>query len=469
MTTYLTALCVLVGATVPLGLAAFACSSVDQDGGAEHVGPSGEDLLGHARFSGFDALTDRNASRMLDWGREIFRFDTFGDERFWGGELRLHEAIAAVTPAQAQALGLKVDADALPSWLRRKIALGRIDLDDPTVTLRLLQLDAVLGVTGFFDDRGALISIGLQCAFCHSTVNDSVAPGVGKRLDGWANRDLNVGAIIASAPDLDPFVTLLRVVDPDITEEDVRAVFLSWGPGKFDAQLILDGKAFQPDGTSAATLLPNAFDMAGFNEHTWTGNWGSVPYWNSYVAVNLLRGVGNFFDPRFDDAGKYPIAAAFGLGRVTVDPEEDRVTPKLPALHFYQLALPSPKPEPGVDFDEEAAERGHDLFTGQARCTRCHNEPLWTDAGRNLHTPEEMRIDPFQANRAPGNSYKTMNLAALFIRERGLFMRPENKGRFYHDGRFATLLDVVQSYDERFGLGLTPEQERDLVEYLKSL
>ncbi|WP_437682527.1 hypothetical protein [Sorangium sp. So ce131] len=469
MTTHLTTLFVLAGATVPLGLTALDCSSAEGDGGAEHVGPAGDDLLGHARFSGFDALTDRATRRMLERGRDIFRFDTFGDEQFWGGELRLHEAIAAVTPADALNLGLKVDADALPPRLRRQIARGQVDLDDPAVTLGLLRLNAILGVTGFFDGRGDLISIGLQCAFCHSTVNDSVAPGVGRRLDGWANRDLNVGAIIASAPDLDPFVTLLRVVDPDITEDDVRAVLRSWGPGKFDAQLILDGKAFQPDGTSAATLLPNAFDMAGFNEHTWTGNWGSVPYWNAYVAVNLLRGIGNFFDPRLDDASKYPIAAFFELGHVTVDPERDRVTSKLPALHFYQLALPSPRPEPGVDFDEDAAERGHELFTGQARCTRCHNEPLWTDAGWNLHTPAEMRIDAFQASRAPGNSYKTMNLAGLFIRERGLFMRPENRGRYYHDGRFPTLLDVVQSYDARFDLGLTPEQESDLVEYLKSL
>ncbi|WP_437656321.1 hypothetical protein [Sorangium sp. So ce1182] len=469
MNRYVTTLFALAGATVPFGLAAFACSSADRDEATEHVAAAGDDLLGHARFGDFDAATDRNARRLLERGREIFRFDTFGDEQFWGGELRLHEAIAGVTPAQALGLGLKVDADALPPRLRDQIARGRADLDDPAVTLRLLRLDAVVGVTGFFDDGGHLISIGLQCAFCHATVNDSVAPGVGERLDGWANRDLNVGAIVASAPSLQPFVTLLRAVDPDITEADVRTVLLSWGPGKFDAQLILDGKAFQPDGTSAATLIPNAFDMAGFNEHTWTGNWGSVPYWNAFVAVNEMHGRGNFFDPRLDDAGKYPIAAAFGLGHVTVEPEEDLVTSKLPALHFYQLALPSPRPAPGIDFDERAAARGHDLFIGQARCTRCHNDPLRTDAGWNLHTPEEMRIDDFQASRAPGDSYKTMNLAGLFIRERGLFMRPENKGRYYHDGRFATLLDVVRSYNERFALGLTSPQKRDLVEYLKSL
>ncbi|KYF78373.1 hypothetical protein BE17_36820 [Sorangium cellulosum] len=469
MKTYLKTLFALAGATVPFGLAAFACSSAGRDEAPEHIAPAGDELIGAGRFGDFDATTDRNARRMLERGREIFRFDTFGDEQFWGGELRLHEAIAGVTPAQARGLGLKVDAGALPPRLRDQIARGQVDLDDPAVTLRLLRLGAVVGVTGFFDDRGGLISIGLQCAFCHSTVNDSVAQGVGERLDGWANRDLNVGAIIASAPNLQPFVALLRAVDRDITEADVRNVLLSWGPGKFDAELILDGKAFRPDGTSAATLIPNAFDMAGFNEHTWTGNWGSVPYWNAFVAVNEMHGRGNFFDPRLNDRVKYPVAAAARLWDVKVAPEEDLVTSKLPALHFYQLALPSPRPVPGVDFDERAAARGHDLFTGQARCTRCHHEPLLTDAGWNLHTPEEMRIDAFQANRAPGGSYKTMNLTGLFIRERGLFMQRENKGRYYHDGRFATLLDVVRSYNERFRLGLAPPQKLDLVEYLKSL
>jgi hypothetical protein len=456
----------LIAAAVPFGLVASACNSADHDEREEDIAPHGEELGGHVRFSNFDADTDRNSRRMLKQGREIFRFDTFGDEEFWGGELRLHEAIARLTPTQALELGLKVDADALPRRLRDQIKRGEVDLDDPAVTLRLLQFDAVLGVTGFFDDRGGLTSLGIQCAFCHSTVNDSVRPGIGKRLDGWANRDLDVGRIIASAPNLAPLVARL----PGTNEVFVREVLNSWGPGKFDALLFLDGQAFQPDGRSAATMLPNAYDMAGFNLHTWTGDWGSVPYWNAFVAVVLLRGKGNFFDPRLNDATKFPIAAALGLGNVTVEPpEEDLVTSKLPALHFYQVALPSPKPRPGVDFNEAAAERGHELFIGQAHCNNCHREPLWTDPGWNLHTPEEMMIDDFQANRAPGSSYKTMNLAGLFIREQGLFMRPGNEGRFYHDGRFATLLDVVRSYNERFGLGLTSRQKRDLVEYLKSL
>ncbi|WP_437746046.1 hypothetical protein WMF39_14190 [Sorangium sp. So ce1504] len=469
MTTHLTTLLVLVGATVPLGVAALACNSADRGEGAEHVASAEDELPRRARFSNFDATIERNTRNLLQRGQEIFRFDTFGDEEFWGGELRLHQSIANVTPAQALGLGLKVDADALPSRLREKIARGRVNLDDPAVTLSLLQLDAILGVTGFFDDSGNLISIGLQCALCHSTVNDSVRPGIGTRLDGWANRDLDVGAIIATAPTVQPIVDLLPKVPEGINEEGVRRVLRSWGPGKYDAQLLLDGKAFRPDGKTAATLLPNAFDVGGVNEHTWTGNWGSVPYWNAYVAVTQLHGKGNFFDPRLNDKDKYPNAAATGIWNVIVDPKKDLVTSKLPALHFYQLALPAPKPEPGLDFDREAAERGAKLFTGDAKCTDCHNKPLWTDAGWNLHTPDEMGIDAFQANRAPGNSYKTMNLAALFVRELGLFMKPKNKGRFYHDGRFETLLDVVRSYNERFDLRLDSSQKRDLVEYLKSL
>lgn len=479
MKTHLTALFVLVGATVPLGLSALSCGSADQDEAAEHVASTEDELRPparehelrpRARFGNFDFLAERNARELFERGRKIFRFDTFGDEQFWGGKLRLHESIAQVTPAQAlNELGLKVDADMLPPELRDQIARGQVDLNNPEVTVSLLRLNAVLGVTGFFNERGELVSIGLQCAFCHSTVNDSVIHGVGKRLDGWGNRDLDVGAIVASAPTLQPILDFLPKEPEGLTEQGLRRILRSWGPGKYDAQLILDGKAFRPDGKPAATLIPNAFDMDGHNLHTWTGDWGAVPYWNAYVAVTQLHGKGNFFDPRLNDPEKYPNAAATGIWNVKVRPENDLVTSKLPALHFYQLALPAPSPVPGVDFDREAAARGEELFTGKAKCTNCHNKPLWTDAGYNLHTPREMRIDAFQANRAPGDAYRTMNLSALFVRERGLFMRPENKGRFYHDGRFKTLLDVVRSYDERFRLGLDPREERQLVEYLKSL
>lgn len=420
----------------------------------------------------------QNAAQMVTQGREIFRFDSFGDEQFWSDALQLHKAIEGerfggigngLTPQQALDLGLKVDVEALPGSVVQQLEQGAVDLSDVAVTLALIKQDAVLGVKGTFNSDGSLKSVGLTCALCHSTVNDSLAPGVGERLDGWANHDLNVGAIIALAPNLQPIVDLLRIVHPDITDSQVRDVLQSWGPGKFDAQLLLDGKAFTPEGKPAATLIPDAFGLAGYNQHAWTGDWGTVTYWNAFVAVLELRGVGTFFDPRLDDADKFPIAAAKEFGHISVDPKEDQVTPKLPALHFFQLALPAPKPKAGVDFDAGAAERGSELFGGKARCGSCHVEPLWTEPGWNLHTPDEMRIDGFQANRAPGDAYKTMNLAGIFVRERGLFMRPENKGRFYHDGRFNTLLDVVDSYDARFDLGLSNQEKRDLVEYLKSL
>jgi hypothetical protein len=429
----------------------------------------------------------KNAAQMLTQGREIFRFDTFGDEQFWEDALHLHQAIegqqfggvgAGLSPAQALELGLKVDVDALPQDIVQALEAGQVDLNDVAVTLALLKLDAVVGVKGTFNGN-SLQSVGITCALCHSTVDDSLTHGVGHRLDGWANRDLNVGAIIAFAPTVQPLTDLLKIVNPDITDENVRTVLNSWGPGKFDAELVLDGKASNPQQVTngvvtatnvpGATLLPNAYGLAGFNQHTWTGDWGSIPYWNAFVAILEMHGVGNFFDPRLDNAAKFPIAAAKKFGHITVDPDEDLVTAKLPPLHLYQLSLPAPQPRAGIDFDEAAAKRGDELFSGKANCTQCHAEPLWTDPGWNLHTPAEMKIDAFQANRAPGDTYKTMNLAGLFVREEGLFMKDENAGRFYHDGRFKTLLDVVDSYNARFDLKLTDSEEKDLVEYLKSL
>lgn len=431
----------------------------------------------------FDAQLIQNVARMLEEGKRTFRYDTFGDEAFWGDTLRLHQAIAGsalggvgpgISPRAALNAGLKVDVDRLPISLITQLRTKRVNLDDPAVTLTLLKLKAVVGVTGFFNSDGSIRSVGLQCAICHSTVNNSLTFGIGHVLDGWANRDLNIGAIAAQAPNLQPIADLLGV---DVAT--VRQVLNSWGPGKFDAELFLDGKAFNPQqvshgvvtGTnvSGATMNPNAFGLAGFNQHTWTGAWGTVSYWNAFVANLELRGKGNFYDPRLDNAAQYPVAARNRLGHIRTPPEEDRITSKLPALHFYQLAIPVPKPKPGVDFDRSAARRGDSLFVGKARCNDCHVKPLWTEPGWNLHKPEEIGIDSFQADRGPDRVYKTQNLAALFIRERGLFMSPENKGRFYHDGRFKTLLDVVNHYDIHFSLGLTDGEKADLVEYLKSL
>lgn len=423
-----------------------------------------------------------NAKELISEGQQTFRFNTFGDEAFWGGKLQLHQAVNGLSPRNALALGLKVDSQALSPSLIEAIKHGRVNLDDPAVTRLLIKQNAVLGVVGFFANNGMLNSVGLTCALCHSTVDNSVVPGIGNRIDGLANRDLNVGAITAAAPNLQPVVDLLRLAPADagITAAQVRAILNSWGPGKFDAELFLDGKAFNPQqitngvvtGTHVpgATLLPNARGLPGHNLHTWTGGWGTVTYWNAFVAVDELHGIGTFFDERFDNAEQFPIAAAAHLGHVSVDnPDDDRVTGKLAALHFYQLALPAVQPRPGIDFDPAAAARGDELFSGKAACNSCHREPLWTEPGWNQHPADEMKIDSFEADRAPGHAYRTMNLAGLFVRERGLFMFPQNKGRFYHDGRFQTLLDVVNSYNDRFNLGLNDQEKHDLVEYLKSL
>ncbi len=446
-------------------------------------GPPAQSQAKHDKLRNFDAQIVANANEFLEDGRETFRFDTFGDEVFWGDALQLHQAIKGaalggvgpgLSPSTALSLGLKVDVDALPQPLINKLKQGKVNLDDPATTVALLKLNAVLGIQGFFQGDN-LTSVDITCALCHSTVDNSFTLGVGHRLDGWANRDLDVGKIIAAAPDVSPFANLLGV-----SQATVRAVVSSWGPGKFDAELLLDGKAFNPQqvtdgvvtGTNipGATLLPNAYGLAGFNQHTWTGAWGTVSYWNAFVAALEMRGIGRFFDPRLNNAAKFPIAAANGFADLPhISPDEDRITKKLPSLHFYQLAIPAPAPEPGVDFNVEAAERGDELFSGKAKCNDCHVEPLWTEPGWNLHTPAEIGIDSFQADRAPDGVYKTMNLAGVFVRENGLFMNPANKGRYYHDGRFATLLDVVNHYNTRFSLGLTAQEKSDLVEYLKSL
>ena len=325
--------------------------------------------------SGFDQVIVQNARELIHQGRAIFRFDTFGDEAFWGETLRLHEAIATVSPNAALRLGLKVDVEALPKPLVNALRHGKVNVEDPAVTLALLKRDAVVGVTGFFDAQGTLQSLGIQCALCHSTVDDALAPGIGRRLDGWANRDLNVGAIVALAPNVQPFVDLLGV-----DEATVRDVLNSWGPGKFDAELLLDGKAFRPDGTSAATLLPPAFGLAGVNLHTWTG-WGSVTHWNAFVANLEMHGQGTFFDPRLRDREQFPIAARAGFDNVRHEP--DLITPKLAALHVYQLAIPAPTPPPG-SYNVAAAARGEALFKGAADCARCHVPPLYTEPGWNI-------------------------------------------------------------------------------------
>ena len=408
------------------------------------------------RLNGNDATIRDHAARMVQDGRQIFRFDTFGSEAFWGGALRLHETIAGLTPRAALGLGLKVDSDALPPNLVNAVRRGEVSLDDPATTLALLKLDAVLGVKGIFGADGKLSSVGIQCALCHSTVDSSfstnaIPPGnIGKRLDGWPARDLNVGAIIASAPTVRPFAELLGT-----DEATVRKVLLSWGPGKFDAELILDGKAFRPDGKSAATLMPAAFGLAGISQHTYTG-WGGISHWNAFVANLEMSGSGTFWDPRLNDASRFPIAAKAGFGNRR--PQRDLITPKLAALHAYQLAIPAPKLEQNP-FDGRT-KNGEALFNGKARCATCHVPPLYTEPGWNMHTPGEIGIDDFQANRSPDGRYRTTPLAGMVAKQ---------KGGFYHDGRFGTLMDVVNHYDRHFNLGLNDQEKRELAAFVGSL
>ena len=408
----------------------------------------------------FDTEAAPKAQMMLEEGKKTFRYDTFGSEAFWGDTLQLHKAIAGeknggvgpgVSPKTALAVGLKVDVDALPAALKTEIAAGKVNLDDPATTIALLKLNAVVGVTAFTNPDGSVKSMGIQCAFCHSTVDDSFAPGIGKRRDGWPNRDLNVGAIVSLAPNLKPFTDLLGV-----DEATLKKVLSTWGPGRYDAELDKDGKALRPDGKQAGTLIPPAFGLAGVNLATWTG-YGSVTYWNAYVGVTLMHGVGTFFDPRFNSKDQYPFSAKSGAGNTRGMP--DRVTPKLAALHFYQLSLPAPK-APAGSYDEAAFERGKAIFNGDGKCATCHVPPLFTEPGYNLHTPEEMGIDAFQADRSPTHMYRTAPLAGLWTHQ---------KGGFFHDGRFGTLMDVVNHYNENLKLNLSEAQKKDLVEYLKGI
>lgn len=409
----------------------------------------------------------QNKRQLIEEGRQAFRFDTFGDEAFWGDTLKLHQAIEGsafggvgpgVSPALALAVGLKVDADALPSYLVEDVSAGRVNLNSTATTLALLKLNAVVGLTGFFNTDGSLKSVGIQCALCHSVVDDSFrAPGIpagsiGHRLDGWANRDLNIGAVVSLSPDLSAPAKLLGV-----DQATVRKVLLSWGRGKFDAEVFLDGKAFRPDGTTAAVLIPPAYGLAGVNLHTWTG-WGSVTYWNALVANLEMHGKGRFFDSRLNNANQFPIAAANGLGNLAVDPAEDRITPKLAALQAYQLSIPAPKPyNTAFNFP---AKRGEALFNGKARCAACHVPPLFTEPGWNAHPPADVCVDSFQADRAPDRVYRTAPLGGLFAHQ---------KGGFYHDGRFATLSQVVNHYDGCMSLQLSDEEKSDLVQFLLTL
>jgi len=399
-----------------------------------------------------------NKKSLVDDGKQIFRYDAFGDEDFWSGLLHIDKAIKGsrrggfgpgVSPKTALAVGLKVDADALPPDVVAGIKSGAINLDDPATTIALLKLNAVVGVKGNFNVKGNLQSIGITCASCHSTVDNSFAPGIGKRLDGWPNRDLNVGAIISLTDNAQPIADLLHV-----DEATLRKVLSLWGPGKFAAVLFMDGKAFRPDNKVAANLIPAAFGLKGIDLVTYTG-WGRISYWNSFVGNLEMHGKGNFSDPRLNNPLKYPIAVENGFYNVTNTP--DLITSKLPALRAYQHSIDAPKPPDG-SFNKAAAARGKAIFFTKAKCVSCHASPLYAD--NVLHTANEIGIDDFEARRSPTGKYRTTPLGGLFARA---------KGGFYHDGRYPTLLAVINHYNDCNKLNLSRAEKADLVEFLKSL
>jgi cytochrome c5 len=401
---------------------------------------------------------EKDNPALVNEGKQIFRYDSFGDEDFWSGVLHIDKAIAGknnggfgegVSPEKALAVGLKVDAEALPESVVAAIRSGAVDLDDPATTLALLKFNAVVGVKGDFDASGGLKSIGITCASCHSTVDNSFAPGIGKRLDGWPNRDLNVGAIISLTDNAQPVASMLHVDEPTL-----KTVLGLWGPGKFAAVLFLDGKALRPNGKVAANLIPAAFGLKGIDLTTYTG-WGDISYWNSFVGNLEMHGKGTFIDPRLNDPVKYPIAAENHLGNTTNT--TDLISYKLPALKAYQHSIPAPKP-PAGSFDPAAAGRGKTLFLTKAKCATCHAAPLLAD--NILHTAAEIGIDDFDAKRSPTGKYRTTPLGGLFTRA---------KGGFYHDGRFTALPDVVDHYNSHLALGLSSSEKQELVEYLKSL
>ena len=374
------------------------------------------------------------SAKPLD-GQAIFRYDTFGDEQLWTDVLRMHEVLPSVSPATALAVGLKVDVQALPPTVVAALQAGQVDLNNPAVTVELLRLNAVVGVQGSVDDSGRLTSVGITCALCHSSVDDSFASSIGNRLDGWANVDLNVGAIVALSPALD---------------DGTKAEFNAWGPGKYDPRHhAFNGTHLIPlNSPSLPIVIPPIYGLKGVGFETFTAD-GPISYWNAYVGIGQMGGQGNFSDARI------------GL---TIRQTPDLVTPKLPALLEYQLKLRAPKP-PKDSFNRVAAARGERLFRSDARCVTCHTGPTYTDvlSGADpsvplLHDPAEVGTEPFYAARTATGKYRTTPL-------RGLFQHAP----YFHDGSAPDLLAVVNHYDQLFGLNLSESQKADLVEFLKSL
>lgn len=384
-----------------------------------------------AACSGSPGVSSAEQAAIVAQGKETFRFDTFGDETKWTDTLRLHEVIrAAVDPTTALSVGLKVDAQALPAAVVAGIQNGTVDLKSPDTTVALIKLNAVLGVKGTVETingKDVLTRVGLTCAFCHSTVDNSFAPGIGKRLDGWPNRDLNVGAIIALSPALDA---------------PTKAVFNSWGPGRYDPRFNLDGK-------NGAQTIPPAYGLQGINKVTSTGDGNDLMYWNRYVGVTQMGGHGSFVEPR--------------TGVKVTNGTDDLITAKLPALQAYQLTLAAPVPPVG-SFDIGSAERGKTVFNGAGNCVACHSGPEFTDANSRLH-PASTAVSepepggaPSYASRSATKQYRTAPLKGVW-----------QHAPYFHNGTAPTLQAVVETYNTKQSLGLTPTQITDLTQYLKSL
>jgi mono/diheme cytochrome c family protein len=364
-------------------------------------------------------------------GKKAFRFDTFGDEAKWTDTLRIHEVIASsVDPTTALAVGLKVDVDALPADVQQGIRNGSVDLKSPQTTVTLLKLNAVVGLVGQVQTEGGkevLKRVGITCALCHSTVDDSFAKGIGRRLDGWPNRDLNPGAIIALSP---------------VLSAAQKVVYNSWGPGRYDPRFNIDGK-------NGPVLIPPAYGLKDIHSITYTGDGDDVSYWNRYVGVTQMGGLGHFADPR--------------IGVDITNGTIDLVNPVLPALRAYQLSLDAPAP-PAGSFDAVAAMRGQSLFNGKGQCVSCHSGPTFTDANARLHEVSEVVSEPEPAgvpsytSRSATKKYRTSPL-------RGVWQHPP----YFHNGKAATLEDVVKTYNQRKALGLSPDEVADLAQYLKSL
>jgi mono/diheme cytochrome c family protein len=369
-----------------------------------------------------------SGKRLIAQGRHIFRYETFGDEAKWTDTLRLHEVIAAaVDPTTALSVGLKVDVDALPKALKDGIKNGTVDLGSPATTLALLKLDAVVGLKGKVDtERGVdrLKRLGVTCALCHSTVDHSFAPGIGRRLDGWPNRDLNVGALLA--------------LSPSVSAEE-KSVFNGWGRGMYDPRHNIDG-------LNKPVVIPPASGLAGIHKITFTGDGDDIAYWNRYVAVTQIGGLGSFSDPRL------PLSVTNG----TVD----LVSKKLPALQAYQLSLSAPAAPPG-SFDARAADRGKRVFEGKGQCASCHTGSLFTDANARLHPPGDSVVEPetpSYASRSATRMYRTTPLKGAW-----------QHAPYFHDGSAATLEAVGAAYNDKRGLGLTAQEITDLGQYLRSL